>query len=340
MVTTTTHRGALVISLDLELHWGVRDRRNLDRRERERLLLARTAALRIAELFEEFSVHATWAAVGFLFARSREDLERFAPSRRPRYHDPRLDPYREQTGRGEADDPFHFAPALIDAIARRTGQEIATHSFSHFYCCESGQGPGEFEADLRSALAIAGDSGYRICSYVFPRNQVNPDYLPLLRSAGILCYRGTQTSPVTQAGSFRFQQRPHRRLLRLCDNYFDFYGAQTIPWPSGPGPWCICASRYLRPHNQFLRGLDDLRYRRIVNAMESAAAHGELLHLWWHPEDFASDVDRNLQFLRRVLVGWDCLRRQSGMLSLSMSEVIQVRNNAVGKVRVTAGSSI
>jgi peptidoglycan/xylan/chitin deacetylase (PgdA/CDA1 family) len=344
MLTTTTQlptprQGALVISLDLELHWGVRDRRSLDRRERERLLLARTAALRIVELFEEFSVHATWAAVGFLFARSREDLERFMPSRRPRYDDPRLDPYREQIGRGESDDPFHFAPGLIDAIAVRTGQEIATHSFSHFYCCESGQGSGEFEADLRSALAIARESGYRICSCVFPRNQVNPRYLPLLKRAGILCYRGTQASVVTQAGSFRSQQRPHRRLLRLCDNYFDLYGAQTILWPSGPAPWSIGASRYLRPHNHFLSGLDDLRYRRIVNAMDSAAERGELLHLWWHPEDFAPDLDRNLQFLRRILEGWDRIRRRSDMLSLSMSEVVQAGNNAGAKVRATAGSS-
>jgi len=339
MSTTTTHPGALVISLDLELHWGVRDRRNLDQRERERLLSARTAALRIAEVFEEFSVHATWAAVGFLLARSREDLERFAPSRRPRYDDPRLDPYREQTGRGEADDPFHFAPGLIDAIAVRAGQEIGTHSFSHFYCCESGQSSLEFEADLSSALAIAAASGYGIRSYVFPRNQVNPGYLPFLKRAGILCYRGTQASAATQAASFRLQQRPDRRLLRLCDNYFDLYGAQTVPWPSGAGPSSIGASRYLRPHNGLLRGFDDLRCRRIVNAMEAAAAGGELLHLWWHPEDFARDLDRNLQFLRRILAEWARLRRQAGMLSLSMSEVVQGMNN-VRTVPAMAGNSI
>jgi peptidoglycan/xylan/chitin deacetylase (PgdA/CDA1 family) len=339
MLTTAKHPGALVISLDLELHWGVRDRRILDRREQSRVLSARAAALRIAELLEEFAVHATWAAVGYLFARSREDLERFAPSRRPRYHDPRLDPYGEQTGRGEADDPFHFAPDLINAIALRTGQEIATHSYSHYYCCESGQGPDEFEADLRSALAIANDSGFRICSYVFPRNQVNPGYLPILKRAGILCYRGTQASRVNQAERFRLQQRPHRRLLRLCDNYFDLYGSQTIEWPSGPGPLCIGASRYLRPHNVFLHGLDDLRYRRIVNAMESAAARGELFHLWWHPEDFAVDMDRNLQFLHRILVAWDRCRRHSGMLTLSMSEVVQAVNAGIGKVAAMAGSS-
>jgi peptidoglycan/xylan/chitin deacetylase (PgdA/CDA1 family) len=312
--------GALVISLDLELHWGVRDRRPLDENERKRLLSARAAVLRIVELFEEFSVRATWATVGFLFARSREELLHFSPSMRPHYHDPALDPYREQTGRDESDDPFHFAPGLIDAIAVHKSQEIATHSFSHYYCCEPGQGPEEFKADLRSALAIARYSGHHIRSYVFPRNQVNSDYLPVLKRAGLSAYRGTQASAVNAAAAFRIQRRIHRRMLRLCDNYVDLYGPQTNPWPEGSEPYCIGASRYLRPCSQLLKGLESLRHRRIAVAMQSAAERGELFHLWWHPEDFAGDCDSNLRFLRRVLADYDRCRRQSGMLSLSMSE--------------------
>lgn len=328
--------GALVISLDFELHWGVRDRRPLDSVERARLLSARSATLRIADLFEEFAVHATWATVGFLFARSREQLENFYPTPRPRYHDPRLDPYREEIGRDECDDPFHFAPALISAIAVRNGQEIATHSFSHYYCCEPGQSSAEFKADLRSAMAIASHSGYRLQSYVFPRNQVNPEYLPILKRAGISTYRGTQASPVNSAAGFRVQQRPHRRLLRLGDNYFDLYGPQTISWPSGAAPWCVGASRYLRPHSKLLRGLDNQRLRRIAAAVEYAADRGELFHLWWHPEDFARNTDENLHFLRRVLKVYDRCRRQSGMLSLSMSEAAALRETAASPSAIEA----
>jgi hypothetical protein len=69
-----------------------------------------------------------------------------------------------------------------------------------------------------------------------------------------------------------------------------------------------------------LKGLESLRHRRIAVAMQSAAERGELFHLWWHPEDFAGDCDSNLRFLRRVLADYDRCRRQSGMLSLSMSE--------------------
>ena len=186
-MTTPKYPGALVISLDLELYWGVRDRVALDREERARLTSARAVVPRLAGVFEEFSVHATWAAVGFLFARSRDQMEFFSPSVRPRYTDPRLDPYRDSVGRDESEDPFRFAPGLIAQIAGHPGQEIGTHSFSHLYCCETGQGPAEFEADLRSAVSIADHEGYRIESCVFPRNQVRADYLDNIPTAGVTC---------------------------------------------------------------------------------------------------------------------------------------------------------
>ena len=91
--------GAFVISLDFELHWGVRDHRPLSRAECSRLLAARAAVPRILDLFEEFSISATWATVGMLFARSRDEAHAFAPYHKPNYSDSRLDPFREQFGK-------------------------------------------------------------------------------------------------------------------------------------------------------------------------------------------------------------------------------------------------
>ena len=68
--------GALVISLDFELHWGVRDKRPVDGPYRENLLGAREAIPRMLDLFEEFGVAATWATVGFLFAKNRDGTRR------------------------------------------------------------------------------------------------------------------------------------------------------------------------------------------------------------------------------------------------------------------------
>jgi peptidoglycan/xylan/chitin deacetylase (PgdA/CDA1 family) len=314
--------GALVISLDFELHWGVRDSAPLDRQERARLLSARRVIPRILDLFEEFSIHATWATVGLLFARSREELEAFKPKEQPKYRESRLNPYQERIGAGEADDPFHFAPSLIALIANRPGQEIACHSFSHYYGMEEGQTAEDFEADLMSAIAIAAHSGHTLRSYVFPRNEVNPEYLSVLKRSGIRAYRGTESAEIKQARSFAEQRRPLRRLGRLLDSYLDVYGSQTYSWPNPSELASIAASRYLRPHSLLLQPFEARLHGRIEQAMKRAAEHGEIFHLWWHPEDFAYHCNDNLRFLGSVLKTFAGYRSQCGMVSLSMAEVV------------------
>ena len=140
--------------------------------------------------FDEFGLAATWATVGFLFARNRKELTDFYPSVRPGYADGRLDPYSETIGADESDDPFHFAPSLIDRIRDTPRQEIGSHTFSHYYCLEDGQTAEAFRADLESARQIAAAAAIRLKSLALPRNQFNTSYAPFMRAASLICYRG------------------------------------------------------------------------------------------------------------------------------------------------------
>jgi peptidoglycan/xylan/chitin deacetylase (PgdA/CDA1 family) len=314
-------RGALVISLDFELHWGVRDHTSLDDAERKRLLGARAVVPRILRTFGEHGVRATWATVGFLFARSRDEAQAYRPRRIPKYDLTDLDPYCETLGRDETDDPFHFAPSLIREVAQQPGQEIASHSYSHYYPLERGQGEAEFGSDLASAKLIAENSGYRLRSYVFPRNQVRSSYLQILSEAGFTSYRGTESVAVKAPVNFREQRRLWKRALRLMDAYWDLNGVQTMDWPKGDHPVPVNASRYLRPYSPTLRALEKERLGRIADAMTRAAVEKKIFHLWWHPEDFASHPERNLDFLNRLLTVFDRRRREYGMASLSMGDI-------------------
>jgi hypothetical protein len=313
--------GALVISLDFELHWGVRDHRPLDAAERQRLLAARNIVPGILRVFREQAVRATWATVGLLFARSREEAEEFRPRQLPRYQQTELDPYRERLGRDESEDPYHFAPSLIEAIAQEAGQELGSHSYSHYYSLEAGQNEEDFKADAASAQRIAGNTGYRLESYVFPRNQVRGSYLPILSETGFCAYRGTEPAASKAPVPFSEQRRPWLRALRLLDAYCNVNGEQTVAWPHGAAPRPVDASRYLRPYSQTLRGLEGLRLKRIGNAMRSAAREKRIFHLWWHPEDFAGYPQQNLDFLNQVLSIFASCRREYGMRSLSMGDV-------------------
>jgi peptidoglycan/xylan/chitin deacetylase (PgdA/CDA1 family) len=326
----TDQTGAIVISLDFELQWGVRDLIPLNGPEKKKLLAARAGIPRLLDLFEEFSIHATWATVGLLFARSKKEAEAFGPAKLPTYADPRLNPYTEPIGDDERSDPFHFAPSLIAEIASRRNQEIACHSFSHYYCMEPGQTEEEFECDLNSAVAIAASSGHTLRSFVFPRNEVRRDYLPVLKRAGIRSYRGNEPTAAKESASFSEQRRPMKRAGRLLDSFYNLYGYQTNAWPEEESPLPVNASRYLRPYHPALIQFEPLLVRRVCGAMEHAAQKGEIFHLWWHPEDFAPDYDRNLRTLRRVLEKFEEYRARYRMASLTMAEVASRHDAAVG----------
>src|SRR6185437_12045875 len=144
--------GTFTISIDFELYWGVRDTRRLDA-FRERLDGARQGIPYTLKLFEQHRIHATWAA---------------APSMRPGYANGSLCPYRYLEQSADIDPHYHFAPELVELIAATPGQEVASHTFSHYYCREAGQTVAAFHADLAAAVRIAAARGIVLRSLVFP----------------------------------------------------------------------------------------------------------------------------------------------------------------------------
>jgi peptidoglycan/xylan/chitin deacetylase (PgdA/CDA1 family) len=315
--------GALIISLDFELHWGVRHAFPAHGSYRGNLLGERQVVPRILAMFREYEVAATWATVGFLFARSKDELEALSPVLRPQYADASLSSYREPIGNSEAEDKLHFAPSLIEAIHATPRQEIATHTFSHYFCREPGQNGETFAADLKSALAIAAQHGVRIRSIVFPQNQHNPAYDDVVIDAGICCYRGNARSWMYRA-SGAAGETPRKRAARLLDAYVNISGPQTYPWEdlvNGCGSLCnLPASFHLRPFSPRFRHLQELHYKRLAGSIRRAAGEGEVIHIWWHPHAFGIHQQQNLDFLRRLLEEWALQRETHGMQSMSMAE--------------------
>lgn len=315
--------GAFVISLDFELHWGVRDHEPPHGPYRQNLLGARQAIPRLLELFERFGIAGTWAIVGFLFAASPEERQKFEPALRPCYCDKSLDPYAEPLGRGEADDPLHFAPSLIEQIRRCPNQEIATHTFSHNFCREPGQTLESFKADLDSAIAIAADRGIRFRSIVFPRNQVNPDYAQAVLDAGIVCYRGSEQGWMHR-GITRQERTFRLRTARIADTYVDITGKRIVRWDSILEPSGLCnvrASRFLWPYRPGLKGLEGKRLKRMIDQIKFAAMEDAIFHIWFHPHNFGIHLEENLKILVTILQAFAFARERYGMRALSMSAV-------------------
>ena len=323
-------KGSFIVSLDFELYWGVRDVVSLAQ-TKDHFLRARDAIPEMLRCFEEHGVHATWATVGFLFAKSKRHLFEHLPSERPRYRNPRFDPYPalDRLGDDERTDPFHYAHSLLMKIAETPGQEIGSHTFSHFYCLEAGQTEGAFEQDLQAAAAIGAQFGAVTESLVFPRGQHNPAYRTVLEHQGVRAYRVPSSFypyRPCRAGS----ETRARRALRLLDSYLPLGTASTEPLGSmgSSRARAIRSGLFLRPYAPSRRRLESLRLIRLKRAMGEAALRDRDFHLWWHPHNFGTYTRENLAVLGDVLGEYRGLRERHGWASRTMGGVARAADAA------------
>lgn len=312
--------GALVISLDFELLWGVRDHSDKSSPYAQNILGGREAIPQILELFERRAISATWATVGFLFCESKEELIANQAARIPSYSKQSLSNYSyvEEVGENEQLDPYYFAPSLIKVISETPGQEIATHTLSHYYCLEEGQTDEEFEADLEATINLSVAKGHKVKSIVFPRNQFGPQHIEICKKYGITKYRGTPTSWAYRSTTGDKQSRL-RRALRLIDAYSGLLGSQAFRL-SDRNDGNVPASRFLRPCSGRFRLAHPLHLWVIKREMTRAAKAGQVYHLWWHPHNFGRDTDANIGGLESVLRHYDLLKQRYGFKSLTMGD--------------------
>ena len=208
--------GTLLVSLDFELFWGMLDVCELDA-YRENVMGGRNAIPRLLELFRKYDIHATWATVGFLFAENYEELSACFPREAglPTYDNRALNPYDRfaRIGSNEETAPCFYGPSLIRMVAETPGQEIGSHTFSHYYCREKGQTVEQFRADMEAAKRIAANHGYDLTSVILPRNQCEPEYTAVFRDLGFTAYRDEENDWIHEKIKFR----PLLRILRLLD---------------------------------------------------------------------------------------------------------------------------
>ncbi len=316
--------GVFLISLDFELYWGIRDKRSIEKCWSD-LEGAIFAIPKILRCFADNDIHATWATVGFLFLDSFETLTQNFPTDLPIYTDDKLSPYKYILEKDNLEINFHFAPELIECISNHPGQELASHTFSHYYCLEDGQSISQFESDMRQAIKIAEDKEIDIRSFVFPRNQFNKEYISVLSEFGIKSFRGNEKNWIYQTNRSRMKNVINR-FFRLLDTYINFSGQNTYPFED-----CFSgeilnfpSSRFLRPFNPWAQVLESTRLRRITSAMTDAAINDRIFHLWWHPHNFGKNFFKNMSFLDKIIRHYNFLKRKYGTLSLNMSELAEL----------------
>lgn len=306
-----------VISLDFELFWGVADKRTVAGYGRN-VLGEWDAIPRLLSVFRAYGVRATWATVGMIMCRDYRQWREIRPSALPTYARVGLNPYHMDAIVKEHPDLF-FSRDLVQRIAETPGQEVATHTYSHFYCGEPGVTVEQFAADLACAAELAAQLKLGLHSIVFPRNQIADSFLTALPAAGVQVYRGNRQHWLYRNGD-EVAGGLAGRAVRFADSLLPLSGRAGVREQAHGRLLNLPASMFLYPCSARYQGLLSLRLARLKAAMTAAARSGGIFHLWWHPHNFGLHLEENLALLEEVLRHYRRLADCYGMQSRCMGD--------------------
>jgi peptidoglycan/xylan/chitin deacetylase (PgdA/CDA1 family) len=330
--------GHFVVSLDFELHWGVFDKRSVEN-YLANLINVPQVIHRLLEMADKYDVKLTFATVGFLFAKDKEDLLNHLPEQKPTFLNSKFSPYPliESIGNNEIDDPYHYAHSLVKKIRDNGNHEIGTHTFCHYYCHELGQTVEQFEEDLNAAIAIAKQMDIKLESIVFPRNMIDLRYdedLPYVETfykLGFKSFRGKEKAYIYNIFTQKFYHGWFIfKILRMSDAYFNVTGMNTYNMDAlykKDTPLNIPSSRLLRAYNKKVSFLEPLKVRRIKTGMRYAAKNNQLFHLWWHPHNFGTHTDENFKNLEAIFKEYSILNKKYGYSSETMTSLTNKINS-------------
>ena len=268
--------GSVVFSLDAELAWGFPDFADLPM---DRVDASRDAWTWLVDLFDEYDVPATWAVVGHLFL---DDCDaRHADVDAPDGW------FAHETGALATRHDVRFAPDLVAAVRNADADhDIGSHSFVHVPFDHPGVTPELVDADLGRAVAVAGDQGLALESFVFPRNAVG--FREHLARHGFRAYRSAGAPSGTGAAraARKIADVLDPRRVPLVEPRVDEYGLVDVP------PSLFLFGFEGTPRDVLATVWTDPIVRQATDAIDRAAASDGVCHLWLHPNNIVDDAGR------------------------------------------------
>ncbi|MCX6210394.1 MAG: polysaccharide deacetylase family protein [Bacteroidetes bacterium] len=316
------NQGYFLISLDFELQWGRFDKVALNQERKQELENTLILIPKLLMLFEKYEVAATWAIVGMLFNKDRDEWIDNLPTCLPNYEKAKFSSYEyfKNVSEPKNFDNCFFALNTIKTIANAPLQEIASHTYSHYYCLEKWQTDKEFLDDLLSAKKIAKKNKLNFDSLVFPRNQFNNEYY---KKCSLLGLQAIRTNPENWYWNTKKKDTIFKRLFRLIDtfNFLSYDKCVTLNYflNQKSKPFLLPSSRFLRawmPNNSLG---NFLKIKRVCFEMNYAAKHKKYYHIWWHPENFGKHPDKCLIETEAILKHYKKLNEKYQFKSITMS---------------------
>ncbi len=275
--------GAFCISIDLELAWGNWDQLSPEYL-RECQLLERPIVERLTQLLDRYDISATWAIVGHLLKKRRND------------------PLPSQTA--------WYAADIIEQIGKTsTPQEIGSHSFAHI-CYQDADAKSAY-ADLEAAKKIHDEHYLQFSSFVYTKDLVG--HTDLLNRFGIIVYRSMDVS--WYAGARRIGSSLYR-ILSLMDKLLSIPPTVVLPIVHANGIVELPCSMLLIGRNGLRRFIHPKALKMKAKfGLNSAASKNALFHLRFHPSNFYYQTESQFEVFENILA-YACQLRDKNAINI------------------------
>ena len=287
-------KGYFIISVDVELAWGVCDK-PINSVIRSAIDSERATIQRLLKIFSEFNISATWAVVGHLLLTEClwEGHVVHPEIARPVIKGSSSDWFFQHPK--SAVDACWYGTEIISQICSiKPSQEIGSHSFAHMPYDEKRSNPAAVISDVERAKQLHINANLPFEVFIFPRNKVG--FINVLAKAGILVYRGNTRRWYDLAP--RICQRP----LRLINYIMAVTPPTVMPTLDSYELVNVPDSMLLLSRNGLRRLVPSQNLIKMgIAGLNRAARNGEVFHLWFHPINFAYETYTQFHILENIL---------------------------------------
>lgn len=312
--------GYFVISLDFELIWGLAgwNKKQIDS-YLPNLQNATKALKYIIATLSKYKIKCTIGYVGFMGYQSVDDLISHLPQILPQYENMSFSSVHSLIPLINVIYPkeLFFCPTILKELEAEPLIELASHTFSHYYCLEKGQNEEAFRQDIQKAQE---QGNGKLHSIIYPRNQVSQRYLKICKENGFTHYRGNLPNLLYKAKKTT-SRYSLTGALRFLDTYINLFGHHCFKAQEHEGLINIPGSYFLRPYCHKLKILEKIKLRRIKSSMHYAATHNQIFHLWWHPHNFGLNLQENIQELEELCIYYKYLEKKYSYSSEFISKL-------------------
>jgi hypothetical protein len=312
-------KGIFLLSLDLELCWGVVDKPRLLKKNKIYYEQARDCIEKILMLLEKYNISATWAIVGHLFLKECNLINGQKHIDIPRSTYPRYakDWFEESPCTCHKEDPLWYGQDIIEKIINcRVHQEIACHSFAHIPYGDRNTKRVTVQSDLSKCLCEAVKFDLRLRSFVFPRNNIG--YIDELSNFGFEAFRGEEPS------WYRGFTSKLKKVCHIIDQILAISPPVTLP-EHQQGLYNIPASMFYLPMNGFRSIIPvEVRIFKAKKGIRRAIRQKKIFHLWFHPFNIATNQVKLLYGLEEILKEVISNREKGQLEVRSMDEIVDL----------------